>query len=114
EPPITPPSWLMPPAVAAVILRALSLRPEDRPTMQALAQALAAALPAEGRLRSGLDILREVKRSWAESSPPHGPTMPRPVTDAEGEPPALPIVHENAASASAPLNDGAPVELAPV
>jgi serine/threonine protein kinase len=91
EPPMVPPISLMPPDVAKVVLRALALRPDGRPTMREFAQQLAAAIPGERHLPSGIEILREIKRSWSIFAPPNGRTLPRPVTDPDaGEPPDLP------------------------
>lgn len=112
EAPIEPPEPVMPREVRRVVFRALSIQPEDRPTMREFAILLAAAIRAEGRLPSGAEILRDVKRSWSSLSPPHIPTLPRPVTDPENAgPPELPI--EPPAAASEPSSGGSPLDPAP-
>lgn len=81
EAPTRPPEDVMPPEVTDLLMRALSLVPEDRPTMREFAIELACAIPAESGLPSGTEILKDVKRSWVTSSLPHAQTLPRPAED---------------------------------
>jgi len=74
EPPACPPEDLVPPEVTKVIHRALSLVPEDRPTMHEFAIELACAF--EG----GTEILEKVVPDWVSSSPHDAQTLPHPVT----------------------------------
>jgi serine/threonine protein kinase len=102
EAPRWPPEDLMPAEVAAVVMRALSLKPEDRPSMHEFAIELASAIPAEGGKPSGTKILEEVKRDWVVSSPPHIPTLPRPVAADPTVPSPPPLASRAAPEASAP------------
>jgi serine/threonine protein kinase len=81
EAPARPPSDIMPSEVTDLLLRALSLVPEERPSMREFAIELACAIPAESGLPSGTEILKDVKRSWVTSSLPHAQTLPRPAED---------------------------------
>lgn len=76
EPPACPPEDLVPPEVTKVIHRALSLVPEDRPTMHEFAIELACAF--EG----GTEILEKVVPDWVSSSPHDAQTLPHPVAAA--------------------------------
>ncbi len=79
EGPERPPEHLMSVEVAKLVMRALSLIPEDRPTMHEFALGLARAIPREGELESGTEILSKVVPGWVASSPHYAPTLPRPV-----------------------------------
>jgi serine/threonine-protein kinase len=79
EPPDRPSEDVMPRAVAALVLRGLSLVPEDRPTMREFAIELAGAIAAEDGLPSGAEILKDVKRDWVTPSLAHAQPRPRPV-----------------------------------
>ncbi|MEO7731663.1 MAG: protein kinase [Kofleriaceae bacterium] len=79
EAPIRPSEDVMPGGAWALLARSLSLFPEDRPTMREFAIELACAINAEDGLPSGTEILKDVKRGWVTSSPPHAQTLPRPV-----------------------------------
>ena len=79
EKPAPPLEDLMPADLAAVVMRALSIKPALRPTTREFAVAIAAAIPREGDLESGTEILEHVKRTWVTSSLPHVPTLSRPV-----------------------------------
>ena len=109
EAPVRPPEDVMPAAVAAVVLRGLSLVPEDRPTMHEFAIELACAIEARDGSRSGTEVLREVKRDWVTSSLPHAQTLPRPVV----VPIVTPVVVERDAprDGSVPSPNAAPSAL---
>lgn len=77
--PAQPPESLVPPAVAKVLLRCLSINPEDRPTMHEFAIELACAIPAEDGLESGTQILEKVVPDWVTSSPHDAQTLPEPL-----------------------------------
>ena len=79
EAPAWPSEDVMPREAAAVVMRALSIKPALRPSMREFALEIAAAIPREGDLESGTEILQHVKRSWVKSSLPHAQTLPRPV-----------------------------------
>jgi len=81
EAPARPPEDVMPSEATDLLLRALSLVPDDRPTMREFAIELACAIPAESGRPSGTEILKDVKRRWVTSSPPHAQTLPRPAED---------------------------------
>ena len=100
EAPARPPEDAMPTTVTALVMRALSLVPEDRPTMREFAIELACAIAPEDGLPSGTEILKDVKRSWVMSSLPHAQTLPRPVA-------AEPIAPGNSQTASALRGDDA-------
>jgi serine/threonine protein kinase len=91
EAPAWPPEELVPEAVARVIMRCLSLNPDDRPTMRELAIELAAAF--EG----GTEILAKVVPDWVESSPHDATTLPRPAVAEPTVTPAQQLVAHDVA-----------------
>jgi len=78
EIPTPPPEDVMPGAVATLLLRCFSLRPDRRPSMHELAVALACAIPDEEGQPTGTEILKDVVPRWVVSAPPHAQTLPRP------------------------------------
>jgi hypothetical protein len=67
----------MPVGVAKLLLRCLSVEPDDRPTMQELAVELAAVIPATEDAPSGGAILLHIAPHFLSSSPDHARTIPR-------------------------------------
>lgn len=84
ETPVRPAADLMRPEVTDVVVGALSLVPEERPTMREFAIDLACAIQAENDAPSGTEILMAVKRSWVTASLPHTQTLPRPAAEPSG------------------------------
>jgi serine/threonine protein kinase len=99
EAPERPSADVVPPDVATLLLRALSLNPEDRPTMHEFAIELACAIPAADDLPSGTQILKDVVPRWVTSSPHHAQTLPHPVA-------AEPVVPRWPPSTGAPHDSG--------
>ncbi len=75
--PAPPPESVMPAAVARLLLRCLSVDPDDRPTAQELGVELAAVIPATDDAPGGGAILLHIAPHFLASSPDHARTMPR-------------------------------------
>lgn len=75
--PTPPPESVMPAAVARLLLRCLSVDPDDRPTAQELGVELAAVIPATDDAPGGGAILLHIAPHFLASSPDHARTMPR-------------------------------------
>lgn len=84
RPPDPLPADLVPPAVAALIMRCLSLKPSDRPTMHEFAVELACAIAGADGQQSGLEILKDVVPHWVHTSPDHMQTLRNPAGAARG------------------------------
>ena len=98
EIPTPPPEDVMPGAVATLLLRCFSLRPDRRPSMHDLAVALACAIPDEEGQPTGTEILKDVVPRWVVSAPPHAQTLPRPAVSDR----ALALLSEGAPGALSP------------
>jgi serine/threonine-protein kinase len=103
QPPTWPAADLMPPEVVELVFRALSLRPDDRPTAHEFAIELAS------RIKNGTELLAKVVPDWVASTPPDATTLPRP---AEPTPPAARSPHADApAPGAAPSSSSNVVSL---
>lgn len=112
EAPAWPSEDVMQHDVAAVVMRALSIKSAQRPSMREFALEIAAAIPREGNLESGTEILQHVKRGWVKSSLPHAQTLPQPVA-ADPTASSDPLQHVSHATRDASPPAEPPAELAP-
>jgi hypothetical protein len=86
QPPAWPAEDLMPREVAEVVLRALSINPDERPTAHEFAIELATTI------KNGTEMLAKVVPDWVTSSPPDATTLPHPVPTAPTPPAARSLI----------------------